>query len=128
MTWRHMRRNANHETFLTVETRFLKDIICFLNPDLGTSAVKNGALASITTYTPTGVMNALDETSMGYKVLEAVDLVIRIVAEKHQIDYQLSKLDNGNVGPGEEMNIYESIDDVELSFCCASATPWYGRL
>ncbi|KAI3773167.1 hypothetical protein L6452_04370 [Arctium lappa] len=47
----------------------------------------------------------------GFKVLEAVDLVISFVAEKHQIDYQQSKLDNGNAGKGEGMNNYESIDE-----------------
>ncbi|KAF5794812.1 hypothetical protein HanXRQr2_Chr08g0332341 [Helianthus annuus] len=34
----------------------------------------------------------LDSFRKGFKVLEALDLIIRIVVEKHQIDYQLGDI------------------------------------
>lgn len=58
----------------------------------------------------------LDFFRKGCKALEAVDPVIRIVAEKNHIDYQLSELDTDNSGVFEDMNGYEIIDDGELSF------------
>lgn len=58
----------------------------------------------------------MDFFRKGFKALEAIDPVIRLVAEKHRIDYQLSALDSGNAGESEATNSYERLDDGELSF------------
>ncbi|GJY52641.1 arfaptin homology domain/BAR domain protein [Tanacetum coccineum] len=58
----------------------------------------------------------MDFFRKGFKALEAIDPVIRLVAEKHRIDYQLSALDSGNAGESEAINSYERLDDGELSF------------
>lgn len=52
----------------------------------------------------------------GVKALEAVDPLIRIVAEKHRIDCQLTEFDDVNGGEDGGMNSFERIDDGELSF------------
>lgn len=79
-------------------------------------SLKEGQCRSLLTQATRHHAAQLDFFRKGFKVLEAVDPVIRIVAEKNRIDYQLGKLDNGNAGQGEGMNSYESIDDVGLSF------------
>lgn len=52
----------------------------------------------------------------GIKSLEAVEPSIRLIAQKHHIDYQLSGLDDGEDGEGESVNSYETSDAGELSF------------
>nr|XP_043616872.1 uncharacterized protein At2g33490-like isoform X2 [Erigeron canadensis] len=52
----------------------------------------------------------------GLKAVEAIDAQIRIAAEKHHIDYQLSGLNDDAAGKVEAVSSYESIDNGELSF------------
>ncbi|KAI3799289.1 hypothetical protein L1987_34582 [Smallanthus sonchifolius] len=75
-------------------------------------SLKEGLLPILLTQATRHHTAQLDFFRKGFKALEAVDPVIRIVAEKHRIDYQLSELDNENSGVGEDMNM----DDGELSF------------
>ncbi|XP_076921868.1 uncharacterized protein At2g33490-like [Bidens hawaiensis] len=79
-------------------------------------SLKEGLLRILLTQATRHHAAQLDFFRKGCKSLEAVDPVIRIVAEKQRIDYQLSELDNGDSGVGEDMNSYETIDDGELSF------------
>ncbi|KAJ9540272.1 hypothetical protein OSB04_026778 [Centaurea solstitialis] len=79
-------------------------------------SLKEGQCRSLLTQATRHHAAQMDFFRKGFKVLEAVDPVIRIVAEKHRIDYQLAKLDNGNAGQGESMNSHESFDDEGLSF------------
>ncbi|XP_076913423.1 uncharacterized protein At2g33490-like [Bidens hawaiensis] len=79
-------------------------------------SLKEGLLRILLTQATRHHAAQLDFFRKGCKALEAVDPVIRIVAEKQRIDYQLSELDNGDSGVGEDMNSYETIDDGELSF------------
>ncbi|KAM7509300.1 hypothetical protein LguiA_019753 [Lonicera macranthoides] len=59
---------------------------------------------------------ARHHTAQGIKSLEAVEPSIRLIAQKHHIDYQLSGLDDGEDGEGESVNSYETSDAGELSF------------
>ncbi|KAI7746402.1 hypothetical protein M8C21_033632 [Ambrosia artemisiifolia] len=79
-------------------------------------SLKEGQLRILLTQATRHHAAQLDFFRKGFKALEAVDPVIRIVAEKHRIDYQLSELDNGTSGVGEDMSSYEIMDDGELSF------------
>ncbi|KVI09259.1 hypothetical protein Ccrd_012369 [Cynara cardunculus var. scolymus] len=78
-------------------------------------SLKEGQCRSLLTQATRHHAAQLDFFRKGFKVLEAVDPVIRIVAEKHRIEYQLSKLDNGNAGQSEGINIYDSIDEAGLN-------------
>ncbi|KAL8247199.1 hypothetical protein R6Q59_008415 [Mikania micrantha] len=79
-------------------------------------SLKEGLLPILLTQATRHHAAQMDFFRKGFKALEAVDPVIRIVAEKHRIDYQLSELDNENSGVSEDTNSYEIIDDGELSF------------
>ncbi|KAJ0809760.1 hypothetical protein HanPI659440_Chr01g0018961 [Helianthus annuus] len=75
-----------------------------------------GQLRIILTQATRHHATQMDFFRKGFKALEAVDPVIRIVAEKHRIDYQLSELDNGTSEVSEDTSSYEIMDDGELSF------------
>lgn len=79
-------------------------------------SLKEGQCRSLLTQATRHHAAQLDFFRKGFKALEAVDPMIRIVAKKHRIDYQLSALDNGNSGEGEDVSNHEGIDDGELSF------------
>ncbi|XP_022005661.1 uncharacterized protein At2g33490 isoform X2 [Helianthus annuus] len=79
-------------------------------------SLKEGQLRILLTQATRHHAAQMDFFRKGFKALEAVDPVIRIVAEKHRIDYQLSELDNGTSGVSEDTSSYEIVDDGELSF------------
>ncbi|PWA64218.1 arfaptin homology (AH) domain/BAR domain protein [Artemisia annua] len=79
-------------------------------------SLKEGQFRSLLTQATRHHAAQMDFFRKGFKALEAIDPVIRLVAEKHRIDYQLSALDSGNVGESEATNSYERLDDGELSF------------
>ncbi|XP_071706204.1 uncharacterized protein At2g33490-like [Rutidosis leptorrhynchoides] len=79
-------------------------------------SLKEGQCRSLLTQATRHHAAQLDFFRKGLKALEAVDPIIRIVAEKHRIDYQLIGLTNGNNVEGELMNSYENNDEGELSF------------
>nr|XP_043634932.1 uncharacterized protein At2g33490-like [Erigeron canadensis] len=79
-------------------------------------SLKEGQCRSLLTQATRHHVAQLDFFRKGFKALEAVDPIIRIVAEKHRIEYKLSGLNNGSAGESETGNTYERFDDGELSF------------
>lgn len=78
-------------------------------------SLKEGQCRSLLTQAARHHVAQLNFFRKGLKVLEAVDPSIRLAAEKHRIDYQLSGLDDGEEGEGETSSC-RSTDDGELSF------------
>ncbi|KAL4577078.1 hypothetical protein LXL04_013180 [Taraxacum kok-saghyz] len=74
-------------------------------------SLKEGQCRSLLTQATRHHAAQLNFFRKGFKALEAVDPVIKIVAEKHRIDCQLTGFDDVN-GGGDD----EGIDDGELSF------------
>ncbi|CAH1437816.1 unnamed protein product [Lactuca virosa] len=79
-------------------------------------SLKEGQCRSILTQATRHHAAQLNFFRKGFKALEAVDPLIRIVAEKHRIDCQLTEFDDVNGGEDGGMNSFERIDDGELSF------------
>lgn len=79
-------------------------------------SLKEGQCRSLLTQATRHHAAQLNFFRKGFKALEAVDPMIRIVAEKHRIDYRLSESDDVNGGDDEGMGSFERIDDGELSF------------
>nr|KAJ0223716.1 hypothetical protein LSAT_V11C200084950 [Lactuca sativa] len=79
-------------------------------------SLKEGQCRSILTQATRHHAAQLSFFRKGVKALEAVDPLIRIVAEKHRIDCQLTEFDDVNGGEDGGMNSFERIDDGELSF------------
>lgn len=80
-------------------------------------SLKEGQWRSLLTQAARHHAAQLNFFRKGLKAVETVEPLIRNVAEKHRIDYQLSGLyDRGESREGETMSGYESTDDGELSF------------
>jgi hypothetical protein len=78
-------------------------------------SLKEGQCRSLLTQAARHHTAQLNFFKKGTKSLEAVEPTIRVISEKHHIDYQLSGLDDVD-GEGESVNSYKTNDAGEVSF------------